>query len=395
MAYIRKSTVRLPPGCGDDLDKNLLFNPYQDAFQQARRLRFCLNCQHQGSMDNNSQFICPTCKKKHESNMTAPRVNDQLLVISGRGGGKTLIGAHAAREEMLVPNSIGWVMGPTFKILWDSTFPTLIRLIPPQWVKRWDADHDELILTNDAKVAFRSLEDPERARGPHGVGWGWFDEAAQSPERAYDVFRPTLIKAGGIVICTTTVMGFDWTYDRIEKPAMRGEPGYWAIKYWTEENPLFKANPVMMRQIERDKKTMSPEFYDQEYKAERRSATGLIYNYKLLDDQTLETDDAVRKLIPEWPNINSDREVMVGLDSGVDVAARQPHQFEVRTSALPPRQDHLERQQERSEPALGVRPEGHQRHPGRVEARSRDSAGAVLAARQADVVCEVQGADAP
>ncbi len=113
-------------------------------------------------------------------------------------------------------------------------------------------------------------------------------------------------------------MGFDWTYDRIEKPAMRGEPGYWAIKYWTEENPLFKANPVMMRQIERDKKTMSPEFYDQEYKAERRSATGLIYNYKLLDDQTLETDDAVRKLIPEWPNINSDREVMVGLDSGVD-----------------------------------------------------------------------------
>ncbi len=284
----------------------------------ARRLRFCLNCQTQGSMDNNCQFTCLKCGVKHESNLTAPRVNDQLLVVAGRGGGKTLIGAHAAREEMLVKDSIGWVMGPTFKILWDSTFPTLVRLIPPEWVKRWDPEHDELILKNNAKVAFRSLEDPERARGPHGVGWGWFDEAAQSPERAYDVFKPTLIKAGGIVIASTTVLGFDWTYDRIEQPAKRGEPGYWAINYWTEENPLFKANPVMMRQIERDRKTMTPEFFAQEYKAERRSATGLIYNYQLIEQQTLNTDDDVRKIIPEWPNLASTRIVLIGLDSGVD-----------------------------------------------------------------------------
>lgn len=318
MAYIKKSTVRLPPGCGDDLGNVLLYNPYQAAFQAARMARFCLNCQTQGQMDDNSEFICKKCATKHTSNLTAPRVNDQLLVVAGRGGGKTLIGAHAARAEMLIPGSLGWVMGANYKTLHDSTFPTLVRLLNPAWIKRWDPEHMEIILVNGARVAFRSLEDPDRARGPHGVSWGWFDEAAQCPERAYDVFTPTLIKAGGIVIATTTVLGFDWTYERIEKPAMRGEPGYWAIRYWTEENPLFKSNPVMMRKIERDKKMMSPEFFAQEYKAERRSATGLIYNYKTIESQVLTGDEEVRKVLPEWPMVDSSRQILIGLDSGVD-----------------------------------------------------------------------------
>jgi phage terminase large subunit len=313
-----KSDIRLPPGCGADLDVPLLFNPYQQKFQEARRLRFCLNCKKMGSMDETSQFVCKNCATPHYSNLTAPRAFDKFLILAGRGGGKTLIGAHAAREEMQIPNSIGWVMGPTFKVLWDSTFPTLIRLIPPAWVAKWDAEHDELLLKNGAKVAFRSLEDPERARGPHGIGWGWFDEGAQSPERAYHVFTPTLIKAAGIVIVTTTVLGFDWTYDEIEKRATAGEPGYWAIKYWTEENPLFKSNPVMMKKIEEKRRTASPEFFAEEYRAERRNATGSVYDYALVEKQCLLSDSAIRRFIPEWPSINPSRPRLIGLDSGAD-----------------------------------------------------------------------------
>jgi hypothetical protein len=309
--------IHFPPNCGVDLDKPLLFNAYQQQFQEARRLRYCLVCKTVGSMDMQGGFTCTTCQTVHTSNLTAPRVYDRLLVLSGRGGGKTLIGAHAVREEMMVPNSIGWVMGPTYKILHDSTFPTLIKLIPKDWVKKWDQEHMELTLKNNAMVAFRSLEDPERARGPHGVSYGWFDESAQSPERAYDVFEPTLIAAGGIIICTTTVLGFDWSYDKIEMRAGT-EPGYWAIKYWTEENPLFKKNPTMMAQIERARRTMSPEFFAQEYRAERLNAQGLVYDFKVLEQQYLSDANAVKRLIPEWPKIDPSRVVLVGLDSGVD-----------------------------------------------------------------------------
>ena len=311
--------THLPPGCGADLDKPLLFNPYQDAFMRARRQRFCLNCRTPGVMTDNGVFVCGKCGINHTSNLTAPRVYDRFCLLAGRGGGKTLVGAWAAREEMLIPNSIGWVMGPNYKVLHDSTFPTLIRLIPPSWVLKWDTEHMELRLKNNALVAFRSLEDPERARGPHGVSWGWFDEAAQSPERAYDVFAPTLIAAGGIVFATTTVLGFDWTYERLEKSALAyQEPGFWAARWWTEENPLFKTNPVMAAEIERAKRTMAPEFYAQEYKAERRNATGLVYSYETIEKQCLLNDDEVRRLIPEWPNLSPSREILIGLDSGAD-----------------------------------------------------------------------------
>ena len=320
MAVVKtERPVRLPPGCGEDLQVPLLHNPYQQQFMTARRQRFCLNCKTMGSMDETGVFICRKCQTYHHSNLTAPRAFDRFLILAGRGGGKTLIGAHAAREEMQIPNSIGWVMGPTYKILHDSTFPTLVRLIPPEWVAKWDPEHMEILLKNGALVAFRSLEDPERARGPHGVGWGWFDEAAQAPERAYDVFEPTLIKAGGIVVATTTVLGYDWTYDKIEKPALvYHEPGYWACKYWTEENPLFKTSPIMMKQIERAKKRMSPDFFAQEYRAERRNATLNVYDFSLIEKQCLLDLAAVRKFIPEFPAIDPKRQIIIGLDSGAD-----------------------------------------------------------------------------
>lgn len=319
MANVVTKTVRLPPHCGEGLSEPLLYNPYQQEFQRARRLRFCLNCKTIGSMDESAKFICAKCGMQHFSNLTAPRVFDHFLALAGRGGGKTLIGAHAVREELQVANGITWVMGPTFKILHDSTFPTLVKLIPPEWVQRWDPEHVEIRLVNGHLLAFRSLEDPERARGPHGVTCGWFDEAALSPERAYDVFVPTLIKAAGIVICTTTVAGFDWTYDRIERPAMEyHEGGYFCTRWWTEENPVFAQSPVMMRQIEAARKSMSPEFFAQEYRAERRNATGLIYDFSLIEKQTLPNDDAIRRLIPEWPDLSPGRVRLVGLDSGAD-----------------------------------------------------------------------------
>ena len=58
--------MRLPPGCGADLDEPLLFNPYQNDFMEARRKRFCLNCRTIGSMNENSVFICAKCERKHD-----------------------------------------------------------------------------------------------------------------------------------------------------------------------------------------------------------------------------------------------------------------------------------------------------------------------------------------
>ena len=313
--------VRLPPGCGKLLTEPLLYNEFQQRFTRARRQRFCLNCRTMGSMTENGLFTCAKCHKEHNGrwgNLTAPRAFNRFSLLAGRGGGKTLIAAHAVREELMIPGAVWWAMGASYKLLHDSTFPTLIGLMNPQWVKRWDGDNMELTLKNEAMVAFRSLEDPDRARGPHGVGGMWMDEAAKCPERAWHVGTPMLIKAGGIAIASTTPLGYDWTYDQIEQKALvRREPGYWAAKWKTLDNPLFRTNPVMRQQIERDRRSMTPSFFAQEYEGERKNAEGLIYG-DLVEENVLRDDEAVRRYIPEWPNISPRRKVIIGVDEGGD-----------------------------------------------------------------------------
>ncbi len=313
--------VKLPPGCGALLEDPLLYNEYQQRFTRARRFRFCMNCQTAGYMDEMGNFTCAKCQKTHNGrwgNLTAPRMFNNFLLLAGRGGGKTLIGAHAVREELMIPGALWWVMGANHKWLWDSTFPTLVGLLSPSWIKRWDPEHVEITLHNEAKVAFRSLEDPERARGPHGVAGTWFDEAAQCPERAYHVGTPMLTKAGGINICTTTVMGYDWTYEQIEQKALvYKEPGYWTAKWKTIDNPLFRTNPVMAAAVERARRTMTPEMFAQEYEAERHNATGLVYG-QVVKQHVLANDAAVKRYIPEWPEIHPSRKVLIGVDEGSD-----------------------------------------------------------------------------
>ncbi len=74
----------------------------------------------------------------------------------------------------------------------------------------------------------------------------------------------------------------------------------------------------MMAQIERARRNMAPEFFDQEYRAERRNATGLVYDFSLIEKQCLLTDAQIKEFIPEWPHISPERSIIVGLDSGTD-----------------------------------------------------------------------------
>src|SRR5438034_11586576 len=98
---------RLPPAIGLDVGKPLLFNPYQQEMLKARRMRYAPCCRKIGFCGSDGLFRCPSCGT--ECTMSAPRVYKRLGCFAGRRGGKSVVGAHAAREEMLVPNSLGWV----------------------------------------------------------------------------------------------------------------------------------------------------------------------------------------------------------------------------------------------------------------------------------------------
>lgn len=304
---------RLPPNIGLEVGKPLLYNPYQQEFLRARRMRFCRQCSKIGFTGTDGLFRCPSCGQLQ---IDAPRVFKRLGCFAGRRGGKSVVGAHGAREEVLVPNSLGWICGPSYKILHDATMPTFLKLIPREWCANWDQDHLELTLVNGAQVQFRSLDDPDRGHAGVGLHWVWLDEAAFIQELAWDYLRPALTDFGGAAFFTSSVDGFDWTYERIEKKALVDKtPGFWAAKWRTIDNP--KIATEHPEEIEEARLSMTPQIFRQEYEAARENFTGSVYG-EWMDDAVLMDDAAVQEFIPEWPAIDPSRRVIIGLDSGAD-----------------------------------------------------------------------------
>jgi hypothetical protein len=344
---------QLPPNVGLEVDKPLLHNPYQQEFLKARRMRYAPCCKVKGYTGDDGVFTCPKCARVYASR-EAPRVFRRFGLFAGRRGGKSVVGAHGAREECLVPGSIGWICGPTEKILHDATKPAFLKLIPREWCKNWDAEHDELTLVNGALIMFRSLHDPDRGHCGVGVDWAWFDEAAFIDELAWDYFRPALTDFGGAAFFTSSVDGFDWTYERVEKPALIDhKPGFWACKWRTIDNPYIAT--FRKDEVEEARQTMPPQLFRQEYEGERENFTGSVYG-EWIDDAYLADDLAIQRYIPEWPALDPSRRVLVGLDSGAD------HPFGAAGAVVTPRgivfiADYLERQRAFSTHLGGIRQE--------------------------------------
>jgi hypothetical protein len=241
----------------------------------------------------------------------------RLALFAGRRGGKTKIGAVGVSDRMsTLPSSrsapsLGWVCAPTYPDLHDFVIPEVLRMIPQQWIGDWSEQHYTLELKNYAQCMFRSLDDPDKARGP-GLDWAWIDETRKVQELAWMTMLPALTDKRGQAWFTTSPNGRDWSYKTFWLPALQGVPGYWAVKYKTSDNPAIDPD-----EIADAKRAMDPLFFRQEFEADFVTFTGAIYG-ALLNNQILRTDDDIRALIPEWPLIDPSRVAYEGIDPGGD-----------------------------------------------------------------------------
>jgi len=263
----------------------LLHNPYQQAFLAALLQRL------------------PDGRRAYQ----------RLALFSGRRGGKTEIGAVGVGAEVATfPYSRWWVCAPTYPKLHDYVIPAMSRVLRPSWLAEpYSKSNREWKLKNGSIVQARSLDDIERGRGP-GLDGAWIDEARETSKKAFDTITPAISDRGGTAIVTTSPNGFDWCYRVFWLNAQQGEPGFWACKYRTADNPAF---PI--RELELSRKTMDPLFFKQEYEAEFVSFTGAIYA-DTLPQQILDTDEQVKAIIPEWPRIHPTRETLIAVDPGAD-----------------------------------------------------------------------------
>lgn len=297
------------------LDFPLQYNPYQDAFWSALQGRICRTCKIEFKAENSNN--CPKCETK------AIRKFQRLTLIAGRRGGKTRAASIAAVKEALIPNTIGWCCAPTYPKLHRYVIPAIEQLIPPEWVQSWNVEFGDLRLRNGSLLHFQTLEHPDQGRG-QGLDWLWIDEVSELSKDHWETIRPSLTERRGVAFFSTSPRSFDWVYDDLYKPAEDGfiikpdgqrveTPGFWACRYSTAENPI-----ISNEELNEARATMSEKMFQQEYEANFVTFQGAVYGDDFTASAILSTDDEVKQFIPEWPNINPDRPVLIGIDTGAD-----------------------------------------------------------------------------
>lgn len=284
----------------------LIYQPDQMSFLESRRKRICPKCRIEFSVTPPECLVCPTC------GAIGTRLFNFLTIIAGRRWGKSRIGSIAAVEEATIPNSIVWCCAPTNPKLHRYVIPALQQLVPQEWVKDYNSEFKDLRLKNQSLIHFQTLEDPDQGRG-QGLDCLWIDEVCELTDAHWDVIRPSL--AGDTAaIFTTSPRSFDWVYEKLYKPAEDGFPGYWACHAKTAESANPRISPDFLA---REKAQMSDTMYRQEYEADFVIFTGAVYG-GAVDPQILRDDASIKAIIPEWPEIASWRQVLVGIDTGAD-----------------------------------------------------------------------------
>ena len=160
-----------------------------------------------------------------------------VLMVSGRQGGKSHLGARWLAAEVARSNSdkkLFAAVSPTFPMsaVVDRKLKEVFRSEKGLWdrVKYRAQPYPTYEFENGAIIEVRSAHDPDSLRGPT-YDAVWFDEIAKASKEAYDVVLPTLLASGGRLLGTTTPRGKqNWVYKAM------------ALKGFQPEHPQFDAD---------------------------------------------------------------------------------------------------------------------------------------------------------
>lgn len=196
--------------------------------------------------------------------------------VGGIGSGKSFAGALRAlraaygavgTQRLPTPN-LGIVTAPTYRMLEDATLRTFLALAGDR-VKDFIKSEMKAVLDNGSEVLFRSVDDPEKLRGPN-VSWWFGDEAAMYSPITWQIGIGRLREFGtGWAWLTTTPKGRNWLYKTfVQKPT----DGYRVLRARTADNPYL--DPAFVTALEQ---SYAGDFALQELEAEFLAFEGLIY----------------------------------------------------------------------------------------------------------------------
>lgn len=203
------------------------------------------------------------------------------VVCAGRRAGKSVMVRMWELSLAVKDPGIYWIISPTYKQSkqnhWrDPSGGGLTVEIPREWIDKVNETDLSITLKNSSVIQLKGAEDPDSLRGVRLKALV-IDEIASIRNWDWlwnEVLQATLIDFQAPAIFISTPKGFNHFYKLYLCEDADGNklPDFKSWKFISYDNPTLAPGELDLK-----KKTTTPDYFAQEYMADFRKYTGLVY----------------------------------------------------------------------------------------------------------------------
>lgn len=195
------------------------------------------------------------------------------VICAGRRWGKSVLARLLVLQWATQMVGTYWIVSPTYRQGKQNHWQELQKEIPRQWVASKNEVELSITLKNGSRIELKGAENPDALRGVKLRGlvvdeiasirnWGWLWQ---------EVLRPTLTDYEAPAIFISTPKGFNHFHD-IYQLGQSTDGSYKSWRFTSYDNPY-----IPKGEIDAAKKELTEDTFYQEYMADFRKYTGLVY----------------------------------------------------------------------------------------------------------------------
>lgn len=194
------------------------------------------------------------------------------IICAGRRAGKSVLARITILKWAIENPGLYWIVSPTYKQSKQIHWNDYLKEIPTNWIVKKNEVELSVQLENGSRIELKGAENPDNLRGVKLRGLV-IDEIASIRNWSWlwqEVLRPTLTDYEAPAMFISTPKGFNHFYELYQRGQREGE-----YKSWTFTS--YDNSTIKDSEIDQAQKELTDDAFHQEYLAEFRQYTGLVY----------------------------------------------------------------------------------------------------------------------
>ncbi len=197
------------------------------------------------------------------------------VICAGRRSGKSVLARLTLLKWALTNIGTYYLVSPTYRQAKSIHWVELRKEVPREWIAKTNETELSITLKNGSVIELKGAENPDALRGVKLRGLV-IDEIASIRNWDWlwsEVLRATLTDYTSPAIFISTPKGYNHFHEIFERGQQSGSgDGYKSWRFTSYDNPY-----ISREEIDNAKKELTEDTFAQEYLADFRKYTGLVY----------------------------------------------------------------------------------------------------------------------